>query len=110
MGLVVGQFGVGSGSVRGRARRPPDAPGGAALASQRMTSIRDETSVSVSSTPLPRLARRRRQMTQRRLAGDPLVRRVHPLALARAVELAGGDYARLRIEDETTVLVLNDPR
>ncbi len=36
--------------------------------------------------------------------------RVHPLAVNRALVLAGGDRGRLRFVDERTVLVVNDRR
>jgi hypothetical protein len=49
--------------------------------------------------------RKRRQ--QRRAAAPVKVTRVHPDALALAVELADGDIRRVRVVDARTVLVRN---
>jgi hypothetical protein len=49
----------------------------------------------------------RRRRRQRRAAAPVEVTRVHPDALALAVELAGGDIRRVRVVDARTVLVRN---
>ena len=76
-----------------------------------MPTVREQASVTVESTPLPSIPRNRPSMRYRPNSSHPLVRRAHPLALRRAVELAGGDYSRLHIDPEdNSVIVLNDRR
>jgi len=50
---------------------------------------------------------KRRRRPQRRAAAPVEVTRVHPDALALAVELAEGDIRRLRVVDARTVLIRN---
>ena len=49
----------------------------------------------------------RKRRPQRRAAAQVKVTRVHPDALALAVELADGDIRRVRVVDARTVLVRN---
>jgi hypothetical protein len=50
---------------------------------------------------------KRKRRPQRRAAAPVEVTRVHPDALALAIELAEGDIRRLRVVDARTVLVRN---
>jgi hypothetical protein len=50
---------------------------------------------------------RRRRRPQRRAAAPVAATRVHPDALALAIELAEGDIRRVRVVDARTVLVRN---
>jgi len=50
---------------------------------------------------------KRKRRPQRRAASPVQVTRVHPEALALAVELAGGDIRRVQVVDARTVLVRN---
>jgi len=50
---------------------------------------------------------RRRRRPQRRAAAAVAATRIHPDALALAIELAEGDIRRVRVVDARTVLVRN---
>jgi hypothetical protein len=50
---------------------------------------------------------RRRRRPQRRAAAPVAATRIHPDALALAIELAEGDIRRVRVVDARTVLVRN---
>lgn len=51
-----------------------------------------------------------RNRDKRRRSGPVTTTKVHPLALATALRLAGGDASRLVIVSATEIIVTNHPR